>query len=158
MEKLNLKLLLVGEQEIELDSLHENTIKEIEFNYNIIKTGWQKDVRPYLAISDVLILPTYREGFPNVVMQAGSMGLPSIVTDINGCNEIVKDGKNGIVIPVRNVVAIEEAVLKMKNDPFFFNTLKENAREMITSRYEQELVWHAILEEYKSLELALDKI
>lgn len=122
------------------------------------KIRWQKDVRPYLAISNVLILPTYREGFPNVVMQAGSMGLPAIVTDINGCNEIVKDGKNGIIIPVRNVVAIEEAVLKMKNNQFFFNTLKENAREMITSRYEQKLVWKAILEEYKSLELALNKI
>lgn len=158
MENLNLKLLLVGEQENELDPLQENTIKELELNCNIIRLGWQKDVRPFLAISNVLILPTYREGFPNVVMQAGSMGLPAIVTDINGCNEIIKDGKNGIIIPVRNVVAIEEAVLKLKNNQFFFNTLKENAREMITSRYEQKLVWNAILEEYKSLELALNKI
>jgi glycosyltransferase involved in cell wall biosynthesis len=158
MANLRLKLLLVGEEEKEFDPLQENTLKELERNNNIIKVGWQKDVRPYLAISNVLILPTYREGFPNVVMQAGSMGLPSIVTDINGCNEIVKNGKNGIIIPVKNVVAIEEAVLKMKNESVFFNTLKGNAREMITSRYEQKLVWHAILEEYKSLELALNKI
>ena len=45
-----------------------------------------------------LVFPSYREGFPNVVMQAGAMGLPSIVTDINGCNEIIEDGKNGLII------------------------------------------------------------
>ncbi|MDR1417827.1 MAG: glycosyltransferase, partial [Endomicrobium sp.] len=49
---------------------------------NIIFSGYQQDVRPYLAISDVLAFPSYREGFPNVVMQAGAMELPCIVTDI----------------------------------------------------------------------------
>ena len=149
---VNIKLLLVGEEENEIDPLNNETQKELFRNRNIIKVGWQKDIRPYLAISDVLILPTYREGFPNVVMQAGAMGLPTIVTDINGCTEIVEDGKNGIIIPVKNVVAIEEAVLKIKNDRAFFNNLKNNSREMITSRYEQQLVWKAILEEYKYLE------
>jgi glycosyltransferase involved in cell wall biosynthesis len=149
---VNIKLLLVGEEENEIDPLNNETQKELFGNRNIIKVGWQKDIRPYLAISDVLILPTYREGFPNVVMQAGAMGLPTIVTNINGCTEIVEDGKNGIIIPVKNVVAIEEAVLKIKNDRAFFNNLKNNSREMITSRYEQQLVWNAILEEYKYLE------
>ena len=150
-------MLLVGEEENAIDPLNKETQQELSKNTNIIKVGWQKDIRPYLAISDVLILPTYREGFPNVVMQAGAMGLPSIVTDINGCNEIIENGKNGIIIPVKNVIAIEEAVFKIKDDKIFFNNLKKNAREMITSRYEQQLVWSAILAEYKYLELQSTK-
>ena len=153
-----IKLLLVGEEENEIDPLNQNTRKELFENENIIKVGFQKDVRPYLAISNVLILPTYREGFPNVVMQAGAMGLPTIVTNINGCNEIVEEGKNGIIIPVKNIIAIEEAVLKIKNDTVFFENLKKNAREMITSRYEQKIVWDAILEEYRNLQLLSTKL
>src|SRR5690606_22855763 len=74
------KLLLVGPLESELDPLLPETLKEIESNPDIVMTGFQKDVRPYLAISDALAFPSYREGFPNVVMQAGAMGLPAIVT------------------------------------------------------------------------------
>ena len=72
-----LKLLLVGPSESELDPLHKETLKAINQNHNIITTGFQEDVRPYLALSNALAFPSYREGFPNVVMQAGAMGLPS---------------------------------------------------------------------------------
>src|SRR5690606_28157874 len=85
----NAKLLLVGTFEEELDPLLPETLNDIESNNNILSVGWQSDVRPYLAIANALVFPSYREGFPNVVMQAGAMGLPSIVTDINGCNEII---------------------------------------------------------------------
>ena len=85
----HIRLLLVGVPEPELDPLLPQTITEIESNPHIIAAGFQRDVRPYFAISDVLAFPSYREGFPNVVMQAGAMGLPCIVTDINGCNEII---------------------------------------------------------------------
>lgn len=80
-------LLLVGPFEQELDHLDPTTLQEIERNPSIISVGYQQDVRPYFTMSDALVFPSYREGFPNVVMQAGAMGLPSIVTDINGCNK-----------------------------------------------------------------------
>src|SRR5690606_3688886 len=83
------KLLLVGALETELDPLRPETVAEINANPNIIAVGFQKDVRPYFAVSQALVFPSYREGFPNVVMQAGAMGLPGIVSDINGCNEII---------------------------------------------------------------------
>ena len=51
---------------------------------------------PYFKISNVLTFPSYREGFPNVVMQAGAMGLPCIVSNINGCNEIIIEGENAL--------------------------------------------------------------
>lgn len=146
---LNVKLLLVGMYETNLDPLDESTHEEIDTNKNIVFAGFQKDIRPYLAISNAMIFASYREGFPNVVLQAGAMGLPSIVTDINGCNEIIIDEKNGIIIPVKNSEAIEKAVLKMIKEKDFFASLQSNAREMISSRYEQKLIWESILEEYK---------
>lgn len=147
----NTKLLLVGSLETELDPLLPETLKTIETNANIISVGFQKDVRLYFAISDCLTFPSYREGFPNVVMQAGAMGLPSIVSDINGCNEIVVERENGTIIPVKNVEAIQIAMQKMMEDKEYYSKLKENARPMIQSRYEQSVVWNALLEEYNSL-------
>lgn len=146
------KLLLVGSQEADLDPLQPQTLTHINANPNIIAVGHQNDVRPYFAVSDALVFPSYREGFPNVVMQAGAMGLPSIVTDINGCNEIIEQKKNGIIIPVKDKKAIFNAMQKMLVDTILLSQMKQNARGMIVSRYEQELVWKAILAEYKKLE------
>jgi glycosyltransferase involved in cell wall biosynthesis len=149
--KTHYKLLLVGPLETELDPLQDQTLNEIQSNPNIITTGFQPDVRPYFAISNALVFPSYREGFPNVVMQAGAMGLPSIVTDINGCNEIIEDGKNGLIIPPKDTKALQEKMLRLVEDEQLYKHLASNSREMITSRYEQKLVWEALLEEYKRL-------
>jgi glycosyltransferase involved in cell wall biosynthesis len=145
------KLLLVGPLEQELDPLPEDILNEIKNNSDIINAGFQSDVRPYFAISHALAFPSYREGFPNVVMQAGAMGLPSIVSDINGCNEIIIDDENGVIVPVKNVEKLNEAMERMKSDTDYYKRLKMNARPMIESRYEQSEVWNAILSEYKKL-------
>lgn len=150
-EKNNIKLLLVGGLEPELDPLAVHTMQEIESNPQIISVGFQSDVRPYFAISDALVFPSYREGFPNVVIQAGAMGLPSIVTNINGCNEIIIEGENGLIVPVKDVGAIYRSLLKLYEDNDYFQYLKNNARRMITERYEQKLVWNALLAEYNRL-------
>ena len=148
----NIKLLLVGDYETDLDPLSSETLDEITSNSSIISTGFEYDVRPYFAISNALVFPTYREGFPNVVMQAGAMNLPCIVTNINGCNEIIIEGENGIIIPVKNENAIFEAMNDciLKSDTI--QRMKKNARKMIVSRYEQQVVWKAIFEEYQSFE------
>lgn len=146
----NAKLLLVGDYESDLDPLQPLTLDEIQTNNSIITVGFQSDVRLYLAIADVLVFPSYREGFPNVVMQAGAMGLPAIVSNINGCNEIIVEGKNGTIIPVKNTSAMIEKMELLMIDENYFKKLKSSAREMIVLRYEQKLVWEAILQEYKN--------
>lgn len=151
-QHVEVKLLLVGNYENDLDPLDMETLRCINNNIGIISTGYQKDVRPYFAIANALVFPSYREGFPNVVMQAGAMGLPSIVTDINGCNEIIEVKKNGLIIPVKNETAIFEAMLIMIQNHKEMEVMKSNARPMIVSRYGQKIVWEAILNEYKSLE------
>jgi glycosyltransferase involved in cell wall biosynthesis len=150
---LPVKLVLVGSQEVDLDPLQAETLMQIKTNPNIIAVGHQDDVRPYFAISNALVFPSYREGFPNVVMQAGAMDLPCIVSNINGCNEIIKDKENGLIIPTKNAEVIASAMKTVLGDTNLYAKLKKNARSMITARYEQEVVWKAILEEYKKLEL-----
>lgn len=152
-ENKNCKLLLVGPLEKELDPLLPETGKAILTTENILSVGYQNDVRPYFAISDCLVFPSYREGFPNVVLQAGAMGLPSIVSDINGCNEIIVSEKNGISIQPKSTEAIYNSMKRMLEDKGLNVRLKNNAREMIVSRYQQKLVWEAILNEYRSCEL-----
>ena len=148
---LNVKLILVGPYENHLDPVSVDTLNIIKHSNNIIETGFQDDVRQYLAISDALVFPSYREGFPNVVMQAGAMGLPSIVSDINGCNEIIVDGVNGLIIPPKCEEALYHAMEKFVNSNELVASLSKNSRKMIVERYEQKMVWEAIKNEYDTL-------
>lgn len=143
------KLLLVGPYEPELDPLKAENLQEVDHNANIITVGFQPDVRPYFAIADALVFPSYREGFPNVVLQAGAMGLPSIVTNINGCNEIIKNHHNGLVIPVKDTSALATAMRQFVEEEVLYHSLQQEARQKIVNNYEQQVVWQAILAEYK---------
>lgn len=144
-------LILVGDSEPHLDPLKHETLRIIQTNDNIISVGFQLDVRPFYAISDCLVLPSYREGFPNVILQSGAMGLPCIATDINGCNEIIHDGLNGFLIPVKNVTAIVDKMSELLENKVMYQILQKNARAMIKNRFEQKLVWEALMNEYNSL-------
>lgn len=145
------RLLLVGRREDKLDPLEGQTLQEIENNPAIITTGEQKDVRPWLAASDIFVFPSYREGFPNVVIEAGAMGLPAIVTDINGSREIIEDGKNGIIIPPHDAEALYKAMLSLYQDQEYRNKLSANARNMIATRFEQSYVRNCLKEYYNSI-------
>lgn len=150
-ENKNAKLLLVGNFERELDPLLPEVEKEIEDNPNIVFVGYHADVRPYLAMSDSLVFPSYREGFPNVVMQAGAMGLVSIVTDINGCNEIVQENINGFIVSVKNQAQLQEKMRFLLQNPDKKKEMAANCRKQIVDNYERTYIWNEILKEYKSL-------
>ena len=147
----SIRLLLVGPFERDLDPLLPETEKLIQTHTAIESVGYQIDVRPFLAASDALVFPSYREGFPNVVLQAGAMGLPSIVTDINGCNEIIISGENGIIIPSKDEQALYMVMEQFLNTPDIVKQMAGNARRMIATRYDQKLVWDALLKEYRTL-------
>lgn len=145
-----IRLLLVGPFEKELDPVSLDVEEQILHHPAIHFIDFQADVRPFLAASDALVFPSYREGFPNVVMQAGAMGLPSIVTDINGCNEIIIPNKNGVIIPSKDKEALYNAMAYFLSHPEEIQIMAANARPLITSRYEQHIVWNALLAEYES--------
>ena len=151
-ENTKVKLLLIGDYENDLDPLNSQTVESINNNPSIIAAGFKNDVRPYLSVANVLVFPSYREGFPNVVMQAGAMGLPSIVSNINGCNEIIIEKENGLIIPVKDEMAILSAMKTVVANSSLTTKMKENSRKMIVSRYEQKVVWEAILSEYRTFD------
>lgn len=147
------RLLLVGPFERDLDPV-SSEIEHIILDHSSISfVGFQQDIRPYLAASDALAFPSYREGFPNVVLQAGAMGLPSIVTDINGCNEIIEDGVNGVIVPPRDEEALYNAMKYfVEHRDTDVRAMAERARPIIVDRFEQHKVWEALLAEYQLLE------
>ena len=145
------RLLLVGPIEKELDPVLPEVEEHILHHPGICYMGYQNDVRPFLVASDALVFPSYREGFPNVVIQAGAMGLPAIVTDINGCNEIVLPDLNGVIIPSKDEQALYESMKYFASHPVEVEKMAANARPLIASRYEQRIVWNALLDEYKSI-------
>lgn len=148
----NVQLLLVGSHEKELDPLLPETDEFIATSDKVIAAGWADDVRPYFSIGDCLAFPSYREGFPNVVMQSGAMGLYSIVTDINGCNEIVQEGVNGTIIPPKNEKALYMAMKQVLDKKESLSKEKSMYRKLIKERYERSFIWNEILKEYQKLE------
>ena len=154
------KLLLVGsfEKGNPLCGDNEDFLRNSE---HVKFVGWQEDVRPYLAAADALVFPSYREGFPNVPIQAGALDIPCIVTNINGCNEIIKDNLNGKIIRAPYAQqgkmdslmenALYETMKWFIEHPEEVKRMGRNARGMITSRYEQKDVWKEILNLYLEL-------
>ena len=147
----NTRLVLVGPFEEKLDPVLPETRQAIEQHAAIEWMGWQNDIRPFLAASEVFVFPSYREGFPNVVLQAGAMGLPSIVTDINGSSEIISEGVNGSIIPSQDEEALYKAMEKLL-DTEERRKLAQQARPQIANRYERKALWKELLKFYRSLE------
>ena len=145
------RLILVGRFEDDLDPVLPQTRQMIEQNEAIEAVGSQADVRPWLAASDALVFPSYREGFPNVVLEAGAMGLPSIVTDINGSREIIVEGENGVIVPPRDADALYAAMLRFIEAPAEVAQMAANAREMIASRFEKSFVEQCLFDYYKEI-------
>lgn len=150
-ENYNVQLYLVGGKEQDLDPIKSETLLTIEENPSIFAVGTQKDVRPYLKASDVFILPSYREGFPNVVLEALSMGLPVIVSDVNGGPDAVKDNFNGFVIPKKNQEALYEKMKLLASDPELRMTLAKNGRPFVIEKFNRPDLWKATLEMYNNL-------
>lgn len=145
----NTKLVLVGPHEPDLDPLLPETEELITANTAIITPGTIKDVRPYYAIADAFVFPSYREGFPNVVMEASAMGIPAIVSDINGNNEIVEHGKSGVIIPAKDSTAIlNEMSTFIKNPKEYISLSPEEVRNTIIQKYDCRKIWEYISDEY----------
>lgn len=169
------KLLIVGEQEVQVGgTIRPSVWQYLHTSDSVYYAGHRKDVRPYLLAADALVFPSYREGFPNVPMEAGAMGLPCIVTNINGCNEIIIDGENGLIIPAPldksgglivygqgekdsegfsspMAKALYHAMDYFITHPEDTARMAAGSRKLIQERYEQQDVWHALHRMYEQL-------
>jgi glycosyltransferase involved in cell wall biosynthesis len=144
-----MKLLLIGPFEKAYGILDDKVKDQITSDRDVLAPGRFDDVRPYYLLSDVYVFPSYREGFPNTLLEAGAMGLPSIVSNINGCNEIVEDYVNGLIIPAKDTTALYNAMLQMTDDSRR-KAIAAKARTVIAAKFGREIVWKGLLEEYRS--------
>ena len=145
-----ISLLLVGNEEEHLDPLPPSTQELINTLPNVYRLPHQKDVRPIYATAQALVFPSYREGFPNVVLEAGAFALPSIVTDINGSREIITNGDNGLVIPPQNIEALTQAMQTLLHTPHL-KSMGEAAYRNVQQHYSQPLVWQHLKDYYQHL-------
>ena len=147
------QLTLVGKYEANLDPLKPETLKLIEENPCIDACGprYGDDLLTEYMKSDCFVMPSYREGFPNTVMEAGAMGLPSIVTDINGSREIIIHGENGLIVPSKDSDALYEAMKLMIEDTSTREKMAANARPLIDSRFEKNFVQGCLIKFYQEI-------
>ena len=173
----NVRLWLIGWFEDNLNPISDTTRRIIKENDSIVALyeKFDDELLAYYAASDCYVFPSYREGFPNTVLEAGALGLPSIVTDINGSREIITDKRNydpnaisspdndrlsdetmkihdnGIVVPSKNVDDLFRAMELMYNNEALRKKMASNARDMIESRFERKFVNSCLLDFYKTL-------
>lgn len=145
----NSKLFLVGEFENSADGIPLVYKDKITNNQNIIHAGFQQDIRPWLMASEVLVLPSYREGFPNVILQAGAMELPIIVSDVNGAKEVVNDS-NGIIIEKRNTNSLTNAMHYMiSRQKHELNEMGKSALKTVHQKFLQKELHTKVLSYYQ---------
>lgn len=147
------RLLMVGPYEDDLDPISQPSKDIIENNSSVEYLGskYGDELLACYAAADCFVFPSYREGFPNTVLEAGAMGLPCIVTDINGSREIIVQGENGVVIPPKDADALYQAMLDMIRYKVAREQMAANARKMIASRFEQGFVRKCLLDYYDEI-------
>lgn len=148
------RLWLVGPYEDNLDPVSQSIrslIDNAESGIYAVGLKGGDELLAYYAAADCFVMPSYREGFPNTVLEAGAMGLPSIVTDINGSREIIKESVNGMIVPSKNEEALFHAMLAIIQSPANREKLAGNARRMIGTRFEQGYVRQCLYDFYEDI-------
>jgi len=145
-----LRLLCVGGQE-KGDPLPPEILHHLENEPGIIQTGFVQDPVPFYHVMDVLALPTHREGFPNVVLEAHAVGKPVVAARATGVVDAVIDGVTGILVPVGDSHALASALARVIQDQRLAAALGSAGRERVLREFGQEIVWDALAQEYLQL-------
>ena len=147
------RLWLVGDYEDRLDPISAEARKAIGSCPAIEAVGRKggDELLAHYAAADCFVFPSYREGFPNVVLEAGALGLPSIVTDINGSREIIREGENGTIVPPRDAESLFRAMERMATDVSLRAAMSSKVRQMVADRFEQGYVRRCLYEFYDEI-------
>ena len=163
----DLRLLLVGRFEAG-DPLPVETRRALETDPHVVLAGHQKrhgadpaadpgtdwpveDVAPYYALMDVFVLPSHREGLPNVVLEAQAAGTPVVAARATGIVDAVIEGETGLLVPVGDVAALADAVASLLQNDDFARALACAGRERVQREFRQEQIWEALRTEYLAL-------
>ncbi len=145
------RLLIVGDFDTS-DPVSVATKHAFQNDRRVHLLGFQRDIRPALGLANVLVLPSYREGFPNILLQAGAMSLPAIVTDISGCNEVIEPGFNGWLVPPADAMSLHNAMRRVLDiDCDSLSEMGGSARARIVDRFDRYGYWTRLLHFYRAL-------
>jgi glycosyltransferase involved in cell wall biosynthesis len=146
----DVRFLAVGPSDPEKsDALNAREIEEAR--ENVLFTGWRTDTRLLLALMDVFVLPSWREGVPRSAIEAAAMGKPLVLTDIRGCREVARDGVEGILVPPRDPARLAAAIERLVKDPGLRDRMGAAARERVLERFDERRVMDLIVSSYRSL-------
>ncbi|AWW29132.1 glycosyltransferase family 1 protein [Echinicola strongylocentroti] len=145
------KLVLLGDYEQHLDPVDEDVIRKIEDHPRIVQVSWSDHVEHYLAISDVLVHASHREGFPNVILEAGAMQVPVICSDIPGNTDIVRNKKTGLVFPVKSVSVLKDALEFAYVKRESMQVLADTLYKEVVEKFDRRRMHALILEKYHRL-------
>jgi glycosyltransferase involved in cell wall biosynthesis len=148
------RLVLLGSDE--LDTVGRQRLAEAR-NRDVVIAGEHFDPRPFYALADIVVLPTYREGMPNVLLEAAAMNRAVVATRTTGCVDIVSDGETGVLVEPRDPVALAQALLNYLHDPNLRQAHARNARAFVAARFSQRALWQGQAAEYRRLLNALGR-
>jgi len=110
--------------------------------------GERPDVRPTIAQANVVVLPSYREGTPRSLLEAAAMAKPIITTQTVGCREVVDEGINGLLVPVKDAKALAEAMIRLIRDPALRERMGKAGRTKIEQEFDERLVIEKVMDIY----------
>ena len=147
----NIDLLLVGP--FDQDRGGAATISEVDIlrTPRIHSTGYSELPEQYLAIADIFCLPSYREGFGTVVIEAAAMGIPAVGTRINGLIDAVVDGETGILVPPRDEIALMQGLRRLLDNSELLAEMGQNAQKRCIQYFSAETINRALAQEYERL-------
>ena len=146
----SLYLLLVGPEEPQ-DPVPATLLSRLKEDPRVIFVGWEGNTPPFYAAMDLLVLPTYREGFPIVPLEAAAMQLPVVATNVDGCSEAVRDGVTGLLVPPRDSQALAAAIERLVLDPELRHRMGQAGRQRALKDFRPEAIWQALYENYLEL-------
>ena len=146
-----IKLVLVGRYEKDLDPLPAHIEYEITHNPDIIQISWTGKVEYYMALANYFVFPSYREGFPNVILEAAAMQVPVICSRIFGNIDMVTDGETGLIFERMNEASLEEKLMQAFADPGKMKTMALQLYENVVHLYKREIFWEEMLKQYRAL-------
>lgn len=151
------RLLLIGDYD-NAGTMRPDVVQRIENSPNIKHIGWVKNVEQYYAAMDVFCSLSYREGFGLVVIEAGAIGTPGIVSDVPGQVDTIIDGKTGVLAKVKNVESIRRAIETFMDSPSLARQMGENARVHICESYDSQVLFRKLAEHRNELRHSADEL
>lgn len=125
----------------EINSLDQELLTKIKKKKNVVFTGAVSDPERYVAASDYLVLPSYREGFPNTILEAGALGIPSIVTRINGMIDLIVEGKTGFICEIKSADTLYCAMTKaLTQTNEEYKTMSYNVYTTVKNDFDAEYI------------------